>query len=150
MLVLCNNNKFCRGSTLKLSLLLLYLHSQDKDPICWLLASARLPLLGFSLICWLAFVVCQFCLCRLFSVSASSGLFLCICLCQAFSVFASSGRFVMLSVGWQYLQSCSLVFCVLAGYAGYHGYALPEARVCWGDCRGSLWAVGQPPEVPGP
>ena len=60
----------------------------------------------------------------------------------------------MLSVGWQYLQSCSLVVCVvLAGYIGYHGYALPEARVCWvcwGDCRGSLWAVGWPPEVPGP
>ena len=65
----------------------------------------------------------------------------------------------MLSVGWQYLQSCSLVVCfVLAGYAGYHGYALPEARVCWvcwGDCRGSLlavaigqplWAVWRPPE----
>ena len=54
----------------------------------------------------------------------------------------------MLSVGWQYLQSCSLVVCVvLAGYAGYHGYALPEARVrwvCWGDCRGSLLAVGRP------
>ena len=51
----------------------------------------------------------------------------------------------MLSVGWQYLQSCSLVDCaVLAGYAGYLGYALPEARVRWGDCRGSLWAVGQP------
>ena len=50
----------------------------------------------------------------------------------------------MLSVGWQYLQSCSLVVCVLAGYAGYHGYALPEARVRWGDCRGSLLAVGQP------
>ena len=55
----------------------------------------------------------------------------------------------MLSVGWQYLQSCSLVVCVLAGYAGYHGYALPEARVRWGDCRGSLLAVGRPPEVPG-
>ena len=36
-----------------------------------------------------------------------------------------------------------------AVYAGYHGYALPEARVCWGDCRGSLLAVGWPPEVSG-
>ena len=34
-------------------------------------------------------------------------------------------------------------------YAEYHGYALPEARVCWGDCGGSFLAVGQPPEVSG-
>ena len=86
---------------------------------------------------------------RLFSVLPPLGYF---------SVFASVrlslALFVMLSVGWQYLQSCSLVVSVvLAGYAGYHGYALPEARVrwvCWGDCRGSLLAVGRPPEVPGP
>ena len=100
IIVLCNNNEVCRGSTLKLSLLLLYLHSQHKDPILLI------------------------CLCRLFSVFAS-GLFLCICLCQAFSVFASSGHFVMFSVGWL----CSLVVCVAPGaflravYAGYHGYA---------------------------
>ena len=93
-------------------------------------------------------------------------------LCQAFICIASArlpllgfslylpplGIFVMLSVGWQ----CSLVVCVAPGaflkavYAGYHGYAcswslgyagyaLPEAWVCWvywGDCRGSLLAVG--------
>ena len=33
IIILCNNNKVCRGSTLKLSFLLLYLHSQHKDPI---------------------------------------------------------------------------------------------------------------------
>ena len=106
--------------------MLLYLHSQDKDPFCWLLASARLPLLGFSL------------------YLPPLGYF--------FVFLPLLG--IMLSVGWQYLQSCSLVVCVvLAGYAGYHGYALPEARVrwvCWGDCRGSLLAVGRPLEVPGP
>ena len=111
----------CRGSTLKLSFMLLYLHSQDKDPFCWwwvVLGSARLFLLLGSA--------------RLFLWFASAGLpllgfSLYLPPLGYFSVFASSGRFVMLSVGWQYLQSCSLVVCVLAGYAGYHGYALPEA-----------------------
>ena len=81
-----------------------------------MLASARLPLLGFSL---------YFCLFWAF----------CYALC------------------WLAMQSCSLVVCVVPGaflkavYAGYHGYALPEARVCWvcwGDCRGSLLAIGWP------
>ena len=63
------------------------------------IASARLPLLGFSV----------------------------------FSVFASSGHFCY-AFCWLAMQSCSLVVCVAPGaflkavYAGYHGYALPEAR----------------------
>ena len=89
-------------------------------------------------------------LCQAFLCIASAGLFSLYLLSKAFSVFCLLWVFVMLSVGWQYLQSCSLVVCaVLAGYAGYLGYALPEARVrwvCWGDCRGSLWAIGRPPE----
>ena len=61
----------------------------------------------------------------------------------------------MLSVGWQYLQSCSLVvwplgpscrLCML-GTMGMLCLKLRVRWVCWvywGDCRGSLWAVGWP------